>query len=305
MRATPLLVVLLALLASMTLASEVTPIVTSAVTATVPAAINAGTVEVVVPVSSFVENRHELDCGDLAYLATVPEEGLRERARQLMVADIHHRPASGRWQSGDGTRIDTMYQVWTAPYQARVRIPQPRVEVEYVEKPLPPLGELNVRHTEPLRLQPIEADLVPVGMAMAPCVSEPYQQPARSLVIGRQGSSEEHPIGSAWGSWERQPVQKVCPPGPPPPPPPGPYCPPGVAPPGPTPPQADVPGVPGDGSQGSGGGTDNYVSQPEPPPGYGSGNDTVPPGVGPLPPDSGQPPPAVPPSGGSPVTPVI
>lgn len=204
MKATIIIVFLLALVASVTMASEVSPF--TATTSPVYIAPPTATyeVEVVVPVSSFVEVRHVLTGEDLAYLATVPEyDDLREHVRQLMVAGIHHRPVSGRWTSGDGSWVEPMFQVWTGPYKATVRIPQPRTETVYVEKPLPPLGELDVRHTEPLRLCPIEIDLRCVAVKV-PCAPAPCRQPARSLEIARGATSEEHVLGSAWSSWEHR-----------------------------------------------------------------------------------------------------
>lgn len=290
-----LLVAALALMASAAFAVDVAPDVTSPVpemsvavgdtavvsltASVIPPVETSGTVEVVVPVSSYVEKRHELDSRDLAYLATVPEfDGIRERVRQLMVADMHHRPPGGIWISGSGAHTDPMFQTWTGPLQARVRIPAPRVEVKYVEKPLPPLGELQIVHTEPLRLQPVTLDLMPVGKA-APCV-QPVPCAAApasggSLVISRSGGSDEHPVGSVWGTVERrQPVQKVCPPGPrppgppPPPTPPGPYCPPGGGT-GITPPATPDPGNVHDPSQP--GQNEPPISDPNQPPGQSHG----------------------------------
>lgn len=213
MRATILFVLLLALVASLAMAGgEYVPADNQI--ATITATPGVEVVEVTAPVTSYVEIRHPLTCEDLAYLATVPEaDGLRERTRQLMVAGIHHRPISGRWQTGDGRYIDMMYQVWTGPYQAKVRISvQPRLCLP----PLPPL--CAPRQTPPIELEAVCLELRPAGKP-GPCapVCKPACEP-RSLVIERAGGSREHQVGGVWHSWSSSTTHEkeespYCPPG--------------------------------------------------------------------------------------------
>ncbi len=218
---TIMFVLLLALVAGAAMAGDYVPAdnqqvsVTTAVTATTVAATQQ--VEVTVPVTSVVEVRHPLTSEDIEYLATVPEtDGLRERVRQLMLAGIHHRPACGKWQSGDGAHIDAMYQVWTGPYQARVQIPVPQV---VQPAPLPPFPALcPVKPTSPVELEAINLDLLPVGKP-APCmpVCKPAREP-RSFTIERAGGSREHTIGGVWHSWSNSTTREeeespYCPPG--------------------------------------------------------------------------------------------
>lgn len=85
-----------------------------------------------VPVTSHVEQRHQLNGFDWVLINSTPDSsdpsspvyGLREAVRQMLVAGIIHADGS-KYRKGDAVRYWSLYQVWTAPYKARVPLYRP------------------------------------------------------------------------------------------------------------------------------------------------------------------------------------
>lgn len=274
---------------------------------TVAAVSTPATTVVTAEVHSYVPSRG-LTAQDLEFLATVPNSsdpsspvyGLRDAVRQLRQAGVCDLPAGGVYIENTSADYWRMYQVWTAPY--RVQIPIPEVPRLYI----PPLGELPaVESTPALQLDRIEFEPEDVS-APAPSPPAPAPRAATSptgaVAFGRPGDHQERVIGGV--TWVDTPSRQPCEP---PEPPDDGTC--GPLPPGekitpPPPPDAAVPGVPGSGplGPGLGDGVGNTPLTTPTTPDYGSGDATLP-VIEPLPPGPGQPAPAQPPSGESPVTP--